>query len=81
MIYTKESINHYALYHAIKLIDIDNTEYKGWLVPQENSYMLLPTDDNNFNRYIFKRSHIKAIYHLTNCVLIPKKSEVLENER
>lgn len=73
MIYTKEAINLYALYCAVKLIDIDNIEYKGWLVPKENNYMLLPINDNNFNRYIFKKSHIKAIYHLTNGVLIPKK--------
>lgn len=72
MIYSKEAIKYYALYHAVKLIDVDNIEYKGWLVLKDNNYMLLPINDNNFNRYIFKRSHIKAIYHLTNGVLIPK---------
>lgn len=79
MIYTKEAIEKYALYHAVKLIDVDNIEYNGWLVLKDNNYMILPIYDLGQksifegNRYIFKRSHIKAIYHLTNGVLIPKK--------
>ena len=72
-IYSKQAIDSYALYCAVKLIDIDNKEYNGWLVIKDNYYTILPIDDKNFNRYGFKRSHIKAIYHLSNGVLIPKE--------
>lgn len=74
MIYSKEALKN-ALYSAIKLIDFENEEYTGWLVPspyKTDKYMLLPLNDI-WNSYSFARSHIKKIYHLTNNVLIPKK--------
>lgn len=70
--YTKEAIEKYALYHAVKLIDVDNIEYNGWLIPEGKRYVILPLNDI-WHTYSFGITHIKAIYHLTNGVLIPKK--------
>ena len=72
--YTVEALVYYANYHAVRLIDFENQEYKGWFVPntQRGEWMLLPLDDI-WNTYSFKRSHIKKIYHLSNGVLIPKE--------
>lgn len=69
--YTKAAINKYALYHAVKVVDNDENAYYGWLVPFENWYMVLPF--NTYNRVYLKIRDIKAIYHLTNGALIPKK--------
>ena len=69
--YSRKAIDNYALYNAVKLIDIDNIEYNGWLVPKGKDYMLLPFN-TIWHTYSFKQTHIKAIYHLTNGVLIPK---------
>ena len=74
--YTSEALVYYANYHAVRLIDFEGQEYKGWLVPHVpyGDLVLLPFDDI-WNIYKFKRSHIKEIYHLTNGVLIPKEVE------
>lgn len=69
--YSRKAIDNYALYNAVKLIDIDNIEYNGWLVPKGKDYLLLPFN-TIWHTYSFKQTHIKAIYHLTNGVLIPK---------
>ena len=76
--YTKEAIKQYALLTAVKIVDIDNGEHKGWLVQEGKKYYLLPLDDI-FTIYVYSRTHIKEIYHLTNNLLIPK--EVLDNDR
>ncbi len=72
--YTAKALVYYANYHAVKLIDFENQEYTGWLVPEVSSgdLLLLPLNDI-WHIYKFKRSHIKEIYHLTNGVLIPKE--------
>ncbi len=72
--YSSEAINNYALYHAVKLIDNDDIEYNGWLVPKDKYYILLPLN-SIWKTYSFRKTQIKAIYHLTNGVLIPKKIE------
>jgi hypothetical protein len=75
-LYTTEVLVSYANYHAVRLIDFEGQEYKGWLVPEVPSgdLLLLPLNDI-WHIYKFKRSHIKEIYHLTNGVLIPKEVE------
>ena len=70
-LYTKEALEFYALYHAVKVIDFEGDSHEGWLVYDEKEYLLLPLNDI-WNIYTFKRSHIKEIYHLTNEQLIPK---------
>ena len=70
--YERKAIDNYALYHAVKLVDIDNIEHIGWLVPKGKDYVLLPFN-TIWHTYSFKQTHIKAIYHLTNGTLIPKK--------
>lgn len=69
--YTRQAIDNYALYHAVKLIDTDNIEHIGWLVPKDKYYILLPFN-NIWKIYSITKTAIKAIYHLTNGVLIPK---------
>lgn len=80
--YTNEALVSYANYHAVRLIDFEGQEYKGWLVPHVpyGDIILLPLDDI-WHTYTFKRSHIKEIYHLTNGVLIPKEVEKDPNIR
>lgn len=73
--YSKAALEAYAFYQAVKIIDFDNIEYIGWLVPRQGEYVLLPLNDI-WNTYTLKRSRIKKIYHLTNNQLIPK--EVLD---
>jgi hypothetical protein len=72
--YSKAALEVYALYQAVKIIDFENAEYTGWLVPRQNEYVLLPLN-NIWSTYTIKRSHIKKIYHLTNNQLIPKEVE------
>lgn len=69
--YSRKAIDNYALYNAVKLIDTDNIEHNGWLVPKGKDYMLLPFN-TIWHTYTFGVTSIKAIYHLTNGVLIPK---------
>ena len=80
--YTNEALVYYANYHAVRLIDFEDQEYKGWLVPHvpHGDIILLPLDDI-WHTYTFKRSHIKEIYHLTNGVKIPKEVEKEPNIR
>ena len=73
--YSKDTINNYALYSAVRIIDFENDEFCGWLVPDPHNkigYMILPL---SYTESIFhiKRSHIKKVYHLTNNYLIPKE--------
>lgn len=73
-LYTKQTLDNFALHSAIKLIDWQDEEHTGWLVPSPHDpkgYLLLPFNYND-NCWHFKRSHIKKIYHLTNGHLIPK---------
>ena len=72
--YNKAALEAYVLYQAVKIIDFENNEYTGWLVPRRGEYVLLPLNDI-WNTYVIKRSHIKKIYHLTNNQLIPKEVE------
>lgn len=72
--YSKAALEAYVLYQAVKIVDFENAEYIGWLVPRQGEYVLLPLNDI-WNTYIIKRSHIKKIYHLTNNQLIPKEVE------
>lgn len=72
--YSKAALEAYVLYQAVKIIDFENDEYTGWLVPRRGEYVLLPLNDI-WNTYVIKRSHIKKIYHLTNNQLIPKEVE------
>ena len=69
--YTKEALTFYAVNHAVRLIDFEGQEYKGWLISTGDTYTLFPLNDI-WNTYKFKRSHIKEIYHLTNNKLVPK---------
>ena len=45
--YTNEALVSYANYHAVRLIDFEGQEYKGWLVPHVpyGDIILLPLDD------------------------------------
>ena len=70
--YTAEAIKAYALYHVVKVVDFENEEFIGWLVPKDTGYYVLPLD-NTSGIYLLKRSHIKKIYHISNGVLIPKE--------
>lgn len=74
--YTVEALEAYALYNKVKLVDFENEEFAGWLVPKGNSYYLLSFNPFD-NVYVLKRSHIKKLYHLMTGQLIPK--EVKEN--
>lgn len=69
-IYSKQAIDSYALHNVVRLVDINNKIYTGWLVPGkvDNEYMIAPIT-NIWHTYSFKRSHIKVIYG----VLIPKE--------
>lgn len=70
--YTVEALKAYALYHVVRIVDFENKEFTGWLVPKDKEYYLLPLNATD-NIYILKRSHIKKIYHTSNGVLIPKE--------
>jgi hypothetical protein len=72
--YSVEALVYYANYHAVRLIDFENQEYIGWLVPDSRTgdWLLLPLN-TIWSVYKFKRSHIKKLYHLTNNQLIPKE--------
>lgn len=73
--YTAEALSAYALYHVVCLVDCDNQERIGWLVPRENGwYSLLPLSSVD-SIYNYKRSHIKKIYHRPSNYLIPKEVE------
>lgn len=73
-IYTSEALEAYALFHIVKLIDFEDEEFIGWLVPKDGKYYLLPLNSED-SIYVLKRSHIKKLYHLSNGVLIPKTFE------
>jgi hypothetical protein len=74
--YTVEALVYYANYNAVRLIDFENQEYTGWLVPDSRTgYWLLLPLDTIWVSYKFKRSHIKKLYYLTNNQLIPKEVE------
>ena len=70
--YTVEAIKAYALYHIIKIVDFEDKEFTGWLVPKDKEYYLLPLNQED-NIYVLKGSHIKKLYHVSNGVLIPKE--------
>ena len=74
--YTKEALDQYAILHPVKIIDFSNEARIGWLVKEEGKYLLLPFN-TIFHIYVYARTHIKEIYHLTNGIKIPK--EVLDN--
>lgn len=70
--YTVEAIKAYALYHIVRVVDFEDEEFTGWLVPKDKEYYLLPLKQED-NIYVLKRSHIKKLYHASNGVLIPKE--------
>ena len=64
----KKDLIEFALYQAVTLIDDDNDQYRGWLVPGLNKdYVILPFDTICVN-YHFKASHIKDIIYMGNGV-------------
>ena len=58
-------IEKYALYKAVVVETIDGDKFKGWLVPKDHQYSLLPLDDI-WHIYSFNASFIKEITYLTN---------------
>lgn len=70
-LYTSEALEAYALFHIVRLIDFEDEEFIGWLVPKDGNYCLLPLNSVD-NIYVLKRSHIKKLYHVSNGQLIPK---------
>ena len=76
----KSYIDNYALYNAVIVETTDGDKYRGWLVPYQNKYMLLPVDTNIWKKYIFSASFIKEITHMTNKVSINKLAKELEEE-
>lgn len=71
-LYTKEALSAYAEYHIVRVVDFEDEEFTGWLVPKDKEYYLLPLNATD-NIYTLKRSHIKKLYHTSNGVLIPKE--------
>lgn len=76
----KEFIDNYALYNAVIVETNDGDKFKGWLVPYQNKYMLLPVDTDIWKKYIFSASFIKEITHMTNKVSINRLVKQLEQE-
>lgn len=75
----KSYINNYALYKAVIVETINGDKFKGWLVPKNKEYLLLPFDDI-WKVYAFKASYIKDIKHMTNKVSISKLAKELNEE-
>lgn len=67
------------IYSPVKLTDIQNREYVGWLLPAQNKkgcYCILPISLSE-DIQVFRATHIKYIKHLRNGVVLGK--EELEN--
>ena len=75
----KKYIDNYALYSPVIIETINGDKFKGWLVPRNKEYLLLPFDDI-WKKYCFKASNIKEITHMTNKVSISKLAKELNEE-
>ena len=67
----KENIEK-ALYEVVKLTNIENEIFTGYLVPAQyfkRKYTILPLDDYN-STYTFPASFIKSIQYLRNGVTL-----------
>ena len=70
-------VDKYALYHAVEVELNNGDKFKGWLVPKDRQYSLLPLDDI-WHIYSFNASFIKEITHLTNGVQINKLAKEID---
>ena len=58
--YSKDTINNYALYSVVRIIDWQDEEFNGWLVPDPH---------NKIGYMILLLSYTESIFHIKGLIL------------